>query len=205
MWNSILTVPDLYKHQCRLNFYTLSVELVVHQCRTGFYLDICFFYWLFHWVSCCFFSCIHIFYIYLNVHVAVSSSVWHLYQETLSLCDSIVPYRCRGCKQVTLGWNCHMNGCTLTLTHTHIHERTCHLLTWPGHIPLGVTDLGKRSNLSSSLSCLTPLCRCPSSLLPLVPGVEGQDKWWHLLSQARFIFQQQLASFSSSWQQWCKT
>lgn len=41
--------------------------------------------------------------------------------------------------------------------HTyHTHKRTCHLLTWTGHIPLGVTDLGKRSNLSSSLSCFTP-------------------------------------------------
>lgn len=65
--------------------------------------------------------------------------------------DSIVPYCCRHCTPVTLCW---MAACA----HTH---RTCHLLTWSGHVPLGVTDLGKRSNLSSSLSCFIPL-HCPS-------------------------------------------
>lgn len=67
--------------------------------------------------------------------------------------DSIVPYSCRHCTPVTLCW---MAACA----HTH---RTCHLLTWSGHVPLGVTDLGKRSNLSSSLSCFIPL-HCPPSL-----------------------------------------
>lgn len=89
--------------------------------------------------------------------------------------DSIVPYCCRHCTPVTLCW---MAACA----HTH---RTCHLLTWSGHVPLGVTDLGKRSNLSSSLSCFIPL-HCPSlPLLCVVPRVEGQDDWWQLCSQLR--------------------
>lgn len=87
---------------------------------------------------------------------------------------------CKGCNSVAL---LHTGTHAYAYPHTHTHTltKTYHLLTWPDHVPLGVTDLGKRTNLSSSLSCLTPLSCCPALLHPVAPGVEGQDKQWQLL------------------------
>lgn len=54
------------------------------------------------------------------------------------------------------------------LTHTrgrkHKHKRTCHLATRAGYVPLGVTDLGRQPNLSSSLTCWTPFSGWPTFL-----------------------------------------
>lgn len=69
--------------------------------------------------------------------------------------DGVVSYSCRCCKLVPLYRDESVN------KHTHSQKTTCHLPTWSGHVPLGMTDPGKRSNLSSSLSCLTCLLFSP--------------------------------------------